>query len=78
MSKSMEASYLILQIRGFKDHAQGPSWLLNELVRSQRALSLHPSFNACLGGLLHQADGTRSAQARLEVMLAFLFMDIDL
>ena len=64
MSKSMEASYLILQIRGFKDHAQGPS-ALNELVRSQRALSLHPSFNACLGGLLNQSDGTRSAQARV-------------
>ena len=51
-SKSMEDSYLILQIRGLKDHSHGPTWLLNGLVRSLRALSLHPSFNACLGGLL--------------------------
>ena len=36
-----------------------PEGHVHELVRSQRALSLHPSFNACLGGLLHQADGTR-------------------
>ena len=62
MSKSMEDSYLILQIRGLKDHSHGPIVSFKWAGEISESLVSPPELQ-CLSWWL--TDGTRSAQARL-------------